>query len=95
MVKNVLFLMGIHVHLTMLTVELKAEASAVTQTQEQRLAPLGLTPAMLDTVAQGIAQAMATLHQRTLATMQLVGRHVGQSVKLLRQAVGDVEEEGR
>ena len=64
----------IYLHLAFGAVEFQAESSAVAQLQIERFLPLRLLAASLHTVAQGIADAMATLHQERLALG--IGNHL-------------------
>ena len=47
---------------------------------------------VFDAIAKGIADAVTTLHDRTVATFQLVGRQSLGTVELLGEVVGDIIE---
>ena len=91
-------LLGIDIHLTLLTIELQSESLPVGKNQVEGLSPLRLTASALHTKAQRIAQTMAALHQQGLRVTstargmladvrqmdQLEGRlNVGQSLLLV------------
>ena len=42
---------------------------------------------MLDTIAQGVADTVAALHDGTIATLQFIGRQVFGTIELLGEAV--------
>ncbi len=67
----------------MFTIKLQTEAMAISQSQEKRFLPLGFLATVLNAITQREAQAMATLHQRSIPTLQLVGRYSVSSIKLL------------
>ena len=84
---------SIQVHLTVTAIELQAETAAVAESQEEGLAPRGASSAVLDTVAQGIAQTVAALHEHgVFRGVQLVGRRMVNAVEAGGDVVGDVGE---
>ena len=49
---------------------------------------------MLDTIAEGIADAMTALHDGTITAFQFIGRQRLSTVEIAGEAVGDVGKEG-
>ena len=86
---------SIQVHLTVTAIELQAETAAVAESQEEGLAPRGASSAVLGTVAQGVAQTVAALHEHgVFRGVQFVGRRMVNAVKSGGNVVGDVGEVG-
>ena len=54
--------------------------------------PSGALATVFDAIAEGISDTMTALHDRTIATFQLVGRQSLGAVELLGETVGDIVE---
>lgn len=91
-------LIGIDIHLTLATIKLEAESSAIGQTEAEGLAPLRSLAAVFDAMAKGEAQAMATLHDERLRGLcGLEGRcglHATVVIELAGLGVGHIVEIG-
>ena len=71
----------------MLTIELETEATTVAKDEREGLFPCRMLTTMLDTIAQGVADTMAALHDGTIATFQFIGRQVLGTIELLGKVV--------
>ena len=76
----------------MFAIELQAEATTIAQTQEEWITVGGLLTSLLNTIAHGVLQAMATLHQGTIATFDFESRGFLDTIEIGSKAVGDVIE---
>jgi hypothetical protein len=54
--------------------------------------PSGALTTVFDAIAEGIADAVATLHDRAITTFQFVGREVLGTIELLGEAIGYIIE---
>ena len=54
--------------------------------------PVGAPSAMTDTEAQRIAQTVAALHEWAIASLQLIGRNVVDTIEAGGFVVGDIVE---
>jgi hypothetical protein len=77
-----------------LTIELETEATTVAYDEIERFVPSGTLTTVLDAIAKGIADAVATLHDRTITTFQFVGRDTLGAIELLGEAVGNIIQIG-
>ena len=71
-------------------IELKTEAAAVGQAQRERFTPTGRLTTMLYAIAKGVAKTMAALHERTVATLELVGRNRRYAIELTGLTIGNI-----
>ena len=82
---------SIQVHLTVTAIELQTETAAVAESQEEGLAPRGASSTVLGTVAQGVAQTVAALHEHGVGRgAQLVSRRLVDAVEACGNVVGDI-----
>ena len=73
----------IDIHLAVTTVKLKTEAAAVAETKRERFAPRRPVPAIADTEAQRVAQAMPALHEHGLPVwVKLIGSRTPDTIEL-------------
>ena len=82
----------IDIHLTMTAIEFETEATTVAQDERQWLAPGRTLSTVFDAVPQTVTDTMTALHDRTIATLQLIGRQRISAIEGCRLVVGDIIE---
>ena len=74
----------------MTAIELETKTTTIAQDKREGLTPLRMLATMLHTIAQTVTDTVTALHDRSLPTLQLIGRDLLGSIECLRETIGDI-----